>query len=148
MLDETSAGAIIFRKESDTVLYLLLHYPSASHRSKRDYWDFVKGHVEKGESELDAVIREAKEETGINDLTFIDGFYATMKYFFRFEEELIFKVATFRLAQTQTETITLSGEHDDFIWLPYKEAHEMLSFKNAKAILERANNFLERSKEI
>ena len=144
---EKSAGAIIFRRENDINKFLLLHYPSIAHRSKRDYWDFVKGHVEKGESEANTVIREAEEETGIKDLVFVAGFYAEMKYFFRFEGELIFKMATFCLAQTETGAITLSGEHNDFIWLPYDEAYKMLSFENAKAILERANNFLERTKK-
>jgi len=142
---EKSAGAIVCRRENGTDKFLLLHYPSAAHRSNRDYWDFVKGHVETGEKELDTVIREAKEETGLSDLEFAGGFKTSMKYFFRFEGELIFKIVTFRLAFTKTEAITLSGEHNDFAWLSYPEAFEMLSFKNAKLVLAKANDFLKKS---
>ena len=141
---EKSAGAIIFRKENNVNKFLLLHYPSAVHRTGKDYWDYVKGHVENGEKELETVVREAEEETGIKDLKFVDGFREAMKYFFRFEGKLIFKIVTFRLAETRTDTVILSGEHNDFLWLPYKEAYEMLSFENAKAILGKANEFLEK----
>ena len=46
---EKSAGAIIFRKNKK-IKYLLLHYPSASKTQAKDYWDFPKGHIEKGET--------------------------------------------------------------------------------------------------
>ena len=140
---EKSAGAIIFRRGRDGKTYfLLLHYPSAAHRSCRDYWDFVKGHVEKGEEEIATVRREAAEETGLDDLEFAAGFRAPMRYFFRHDGNLIFKTAVFYLAETKNENITLSGEHDDFIWLPHPKAQEMLSFKNAKKIFGEAGEFL------
>lgn len=142
MVFEKSAGAIIFRGEQNINKFLLLHYPSVTHRSKKDYWDFAKGHVEKGENELDTIIRETQEETGINDLEFINGFHKSMKYFFRHDGKLIFKTVDFRLARTISETVTLSGEHNDFAWMSYQEAYDMLSFKNAKFILKKANEFL------
>ena len=56
-MEETSAGAIIFREIDNSRIYLLLNYPSG-------HWDFVKGKMEKDESTHQTVIREAKEETG------------------------------------------------------------------------------------
>ena len=144
---EKSAGAVIFRRQrGGEILFLLLHYPSAAHRAHRDYWDFVKGHVEKGEGEIITVRREAAEETGLADLEFTAGFRAPMRYFFRHNGDLIFKTAVFYLAETKNENITLSGEHDDFIWLSYPKAREMLSFKNAKKIFEEAGKFLDITK--
>lgn len=143
---EKSAGAIVFFRAKDGQNhFLLLHYPSMSHRSKRDYWDFVKGHGEKGENEIATVRRETEEETGIRDLEFVPGFRAKMTYFFRYNNELILKTAVFYLAKTRTEMITLSGEHDDFIWLPHQKARAMLSFENAKKIFKAAGDFLARS---
>jgi bis(5'-nucleosidyl)-tetraphosphatase len=144
MLLERSAGAIIFRRDNGAAKYLLLHYPSMAHRSNRDYWDFAKGHVEKGESELQTVERETAEETGITDLVFRDGFRETMKYFFRHAGQLIFKVVSFRLAETEIEAVKLSGEHDDFIWLSYADACRILSFANARKVMAKANDFLEK----
>ncbi|MCU0652918.1 MAG: NUDIX domain-containing protein [Candidatus Pacebacteria bacterium] len=145
---EKSAGAVIFREEFGEKKFLLLHYPSMAHRSKKDYWDYVKGHVEKDENGPDTVVREAEEETGIKDLEFAPGFRVSMKYFFRCKSNLIFKVVDFWLAKTQTAAVRLSGEHNDFTWLSYKEAYEMLSFKNAKEVLKKANDFLQKNEKI
>jgi 8-oxo-dGTP pyrophosphatase MutT (NUDIX family) len=64
---EFSAGTLIFRKEKEQALFLLIY----SNRNK--IWGFPKGHIEPGEDEKDAVLREIKEETGISDLRFISG---------------------------------------------------------------------------
>jgi len=42
-INEKSAGAVIFRKEQNEALFLLLHYPSG-------HWDFVKGKIEPEEN--------------------------------------------------------------------------------------------------
>jgi len=139
---EKSAGALIFRKDKGIIKYLLLHYPSTS-KAPRDYWDLPKGHIEKREKELETVKREVEEETGLKDLRFIEGFKEWIKYFFRFKGKTVFKIVTFYLAETETKEIETSFEHIGYKWLPYKEALAKLTFKNAKEILEKANNFLE-----
>jgi len=58
MIEETSAGIVLFRKENSKNLFLLLNYPSG-------HWDFVKGKMEKGETTHETAIRETKEETEI-----------------------------------------------------------------------------------
>ncbi len=67
MFDERSAGILLFREETGKKLFLLLNYPSG-------HWDFIKGRIEKNESLKQAALREAREETGITDIEFIDGF--------------------------------------------------------------------------
>jgi len=134
-LNEKSSGAVIFRDTSEGIVFLLLHYPSG-------HWDFVKGKMEKGENPLDTVIREAKEETGISDLNFVDGFEENIEYDFQFEGELIHKKVVFYLAKTNTEKITISHEHLDFVWLDYKSALEKTTYQNAKSALSKANQLL------
>jgi len=141
MAKEISAGAIIFRKEKGRILYLLLSYTSSG-RIKREYWGFAKGHIEAGENAARAARREIEEETGLKDINFIKGFRETEKYFFIRGKEKIFKVVIFFLAKTQTKEIKLSFEHKDFQWLSYEEAVKRLTFKNAKKILKKANDFL------
>lgn len=142
MAFEKSAGAIIYRIEKGKELFLLLHYAALDHRASKDYWDFAKGHVEAGEKERDTVVREVKEETWLDDLEFVEGFNAWMKYFFVFEGKRIFKIVTYLLAKTATGKITISGEHIGYDWLSYEEALERLTFKNAKQVLKKANEFL------
>jgi len=139
---EKSAGAIIFRKEKGKIFYLLLHYPGASHRAKKDYWDFPKGHVEKGEKEIETVKREVFEETGLKDIKILDGFKETIKYFFKWQGKNVLKFVTFYLAETKEKEVKISFEHIGYEWLPFEKAKERLSFKNAREILERANQFL------
>jgi len=140
---EKSAGAIIFRKENNKVFYLLLHYPSSA-KAPKDYWDLPKGHIERGEKEIDAVRREVEEETGLKDIKFVEGFKEWIKYFFKFKEKNILKFVTFYLAQTQTKEVKISWEHIGFKWLPCQEAIAQLTFKNAKEILKKAKDYLKK----
>lgn len=136
---ERSAGAIIFRKEGDRIYYLLLRYPS---ESKKEYWGFPKGRIEKGEKLEQTVKREIREETGLQDIRFIGKFQEQDKYFFTRDGKKTYKIATFLLAETKTKNVIISSEHLDYKWLPYKEALEKLTYKTAKKILQKANDFL------
>jgi len=148
---EKSAGAIIFRKDfsfakategkGDKIYYLLLHYPSAAKTSK-EYWDLPKGHIEKGENILETVKREIFEETGLKNTNFTGEFKETIKYFFKWKGKNILKFVTFYLVETKTKEVKISGEHIGFQWLSYDDAISRLTFKNAKNILQKANDFL------
>ncbi len=92
---ERSAGAVIFRKEADKPLFLLLYYPSISHRADKNYWDFPKGHIEKEEKAEEAAKREAEEETGLKDIRIVEGFKELVKYFFKFKEKNILEIRHF-----------------------------------------------------
>ncbi len=138
---EKSAGAVVFRRENNKIYYLLLHYPSSA-KAAKDYWDFPKGHIEAGESEIEAAEREVEEETSLTDLSFAKDFKTWIKYFFQLEGRRIFKIVIYYLAETKTEIIKIFSEHLGFAWLPYSEALEQLSFKNSKEVLTKANEFL------
>ncbi len=135
MPSEHSAGAVVFRKENSKRLYLLLHY-------EKGHWDFPKGHIEKNETEEEAAVRETKEETGISDLNFIEGFKEKIEYFFRQDGKLTYKDVAYFLAETKTRDIKLSFEHIGFEWLSYENALERITFKNSREILKKANAFL------
>ncbi len=136
-----SAGAIIFRREKGKIYYLLLNY-SAIGKVEKTYWGFAKGTIEQDEKEIDTIKREVEEETGIKDLKFIEGFKETEKYFFRYGGETILKTVFYLLAETRIKEIKISWEHKGFEWLEYEKAIERLTFKNAKEILKKANDFL------
>jgi bis(5'-nucleosidyl)-tetraphosphatase len=135
VLREKSCGSVIYIKKQSATAYLLLQYEAG-------HWDFVKGNVEINETEKETVTRELKEETGIKDAVFIEGFKETIEYYYRRNGETIRKVVVFYLMETHTEKIELSFEHIGYIWLDYTHALEKLSFKNAKNVLQKANEFL------
>ncbi len=132
---ESSAGAIIFKKEESNIYYLILHY-NAGH------WGLVKGHIEGGETFKKTIIRETGEETGISDLKFIDGFKEKTEYFFERDGKKIFKINHILLAKTKKDEIHLSEEHRDFRWLSYHQAIEKITFDQTKKVLKKAHEFL------
>lgn len=148
---EKSAGIILFRIENNEPHYLLLHY-APSEKGRKGHWGFTKGHVEKGETDEQAARRETAEETGIRELKILPGFKRSEKYFFkrvyglkgkaREKAPWVFKLVIFFLARTHVENVQLSHEHIGFVWLPYKEAHRKITFKNSKELLKRANDFV------
>ena len=135
MIEETSAGIILFRKEDSKILFLLLHYPSG-------HWDFVKGKMEEGESTHETAIREAKEETGITDITFLENFEEWIKYDFQYRGELVHKKVVFFLAETKTKEVMISQEHLNYTWMDYSTYMEKTTFDNAKTVLTRAQMLL------
>ena len=108
----------------------------------KEYWDLPKGHIKKGEKEIETVRREVEEETGLKDIEFVDDFKEWIKYFFKFRGKNILKFVTFYLAETKEKDIKVSFEHLGFEWLSYEKAIEKLTFQNAKKILKKANKFL------
>lgn len=135
MIEEKSAGAIIFLKKAEGNKFLLLKYPAG-------HWDFVKGKIEFGENPTQTALRETKEETGITDLEFIRGFEEKIEYNFQFDGKLIHKQVLFFLAKTKTENITVSHEHLDFTWLNFSEALKKITYQNAKNVLVKAENYI------
>jgi len=135
MIEETSAGIVLFRKEGSKKIFLLLHYPSG-------HWDFVKGKMEKGESTHETAIREAQEETGITDLTFVENFEEWIEYNFKYQGELVQKKVVFFLAETKTKEIKISHEHSGYTWMDYNSSMDKTTFDNAKTVLTKAEKLL------
>lgn len=150
---EVSVGAVIFRQgENGGIEYLLLRYPHG-------HWDYVKGHIEAGESHKETLRRETQEESGLTNIDIVRGFRKYTRYFYTAKgTELIkrkrsgkgiwiFKTVYFYLAKANDDTIAISDEHIGFAWLSFEEAITKLTFPAAKDILESANEFLKNRKQ-
>jgi len=139
--EERSAGVVLFRADPDSPggrVFLLLDYGR--------YWDYAKGHVEPGEDDLTAALRELREETGITDAAVLPNFRHDITYFFRDRKKgLIRKTVTFFLASTSATEVTLSYEHVGYDFLPFDQALTRLNYPNAKATLQAAQDHLARS---
>ncbi|PHY08321.1 MAG: diadenosine tetraphosphate hydrolase [Nitrosarchaeum sp.] len=138
MIEETSAGIVLFRKDNTKILFLLLHYPSG-------HWDFVKGKMEKNETTHQTAIRETREETGITDVTFLNNFEEWIEYNFQYQGELVHKKVVFFLAETKTIQISISHEHIDYTWMDYETAIEKTTFDNAKQILSKSKLLIDKT---
>jgi prepilin-type N-terminal cleavage/methylation domain-containing protein len=132
MRKETSAGAIVFFQQGKRREYLLLNYLGG-------HWDFPKGHIELHEKPKTTVIRETKEETGL-DIIILPGFKEKITYTFKHQNEVVIKEVIFYLAKAKNQKVKLSEEHKGYVWLPFKEALKLATFN--KNLLKKAENFL------
>ena len=132
---EKSCGIVLFRYDAGKKLYLLLHYPGG-------HWDFPKGHVEAGEGEHQAAIRELHEETGIESAIFVEGFRERVEYFYYRDGKKMHKEVFYFLAESSVSQVRLSFEHKGFEWLPFEVAIERITFKNSKDVLKKAHSTL------
>lgn len=144
---ERSAGIIIFKNTVRVRRYLVLHAARNVSRVTRfkvtrDFWDFAKGVLDKGETAHDAARREAGEEAGIKNFKLIPNFKETAHYFTRRDGKPIPKYVAMFLAEVKSPRIKLSWEHDKYEWLPYEEAYARITLPPMRKVLEKAEIFL------
>lgn len=119
---------------------LLLRHSSISSRGG-GHWDFPKGHIDDGETEIQTALRELEEETGITHANIIDGFRDTITYTFSGGQGQIEKEVVFFIAFTKESNVTLSHEHIDYSWLDFDSAFSRLTYDNARQVLRNAIEF-------
>jgi bis(5'-nucleosidyl)-tetraphosphatase len=138
LFDEKSAGIILTTNVLDvhrSKILFLLH--SAGH------WDFPKGNIEAGETEMQAAARELREETGISSFRFFPRFKYTITYCYKRNKRTISKKVTYFLGTTEVTDILLSCEHIGYCWNDLNKPFDLISYGNTKKSLESVKNFLE-----
>lgn len=133
----THAGGIAFRVSNKVVEYLLVG-PSKEVKSKLE-WLLPKGHIEEGEDELAAAVREVREETGYvgklicpvgTDTFAVDGESVKVKYFLLEVEA--------RVARTETRRIG---------WFSFETAVQTLTHHGNKELLGKAERLRRKAKK-
>ncbi len=116
-----SAGVALVSLVDRKLKFLLL-------RAYRN-WDFPKGIVEKGEEPIDAALREVREETALDDISFDWGlvYMETGPYNKG-------KIARYYIARSKERRVRLEvnpeigrPEHQEAAWVAYEQALEMVS---------------------
>ncbi len=133
---ERSAGFLLYTNKGGKRRYLLLRHRYGAH------WGAPKGHIEAGENEMEAALRETREETGFADIEPVRGFRAVSRYHFTRDHRTVFKEAIYFLGRVTLADPKLSREHTDAKWLPYSTAVETISYPDIRAILMRAEEWL------
>ena len=115
---------------------LLLQYPQG-------HWSFPKGHIEEGDSVHFATAkRELLEETGISEVSIIDGWMSKTEYSFFSKGTPVTKQVFWYLANTDELNVKLSHEHTNYMWVNFDEASEQLTFDQEINLLGSAKDFL------
>lgn len=135
-MEERAAGLILFKEDAGRRKYLLIKNRRGGH------WGFPKGHVEPGEDEFQAAVREAAEEVRINNFQVVPGFRTTVRYAFPRNEVLVRKEVVLFLARTEEEGEPFKEEVAEMLWLPFREAVNRITFAEQREALRQAEAWL------
>jgi 8-oxo-dGTP pyrophosphatase MutT (NUDIX family) len=128
---ELAAGAIVVDPKENRILLL--------HEAVEDRWCFPKGHVEHGESLLEAARREIAEECGLTELDFRGELGEVAYRFYEPARDLnVFKTAVYFLAFAAKTGTTLEAGFDQARWADGRTAASLLRFDNDKRMLATA----------
>ena len=136
-LYERSCGAVVFNRGADGLRFLLIK----NRRSAN--WGFPKGHVENYETAEQTARREVREETGLR-IRLLPGFSCQSEYVI---SGVIEKSVTIFLAEACDRRITVQeAEIEDYLWVDYHKAMQMLKFDNDRNTMRRAYGYLKKIK--
>ena len=117
-----SCGVLVFRKKKSGLQFLLMHHA--------DRYDMPKGHVEKGESDLECALRELEEETAIApaDIEIDPVFHFEIRYRTRQKKfacaEVQKKLVMF-MGRLRNKVKIVPTEHLDHEWVPWDPPHHI-----------------------
>ncbi len=101
-----------------------------AHRPHYDDWDFPKGKLEDGESDLECAIRETEEETGFTGE--IGEELPADQYLVRGRD----KVVRWWLMHQTGGAFVANDEVDQVRWVTVDEAAELLTYDHARTLLD------------
>ncbi len=118
---EYSAGGIV--QDGDNLLMIKVA------KKEGEVWTFPKGHLEPGESDEVAAVREVLEETGY--VCEITSPFERVQYFFERDGELIQKIVTWFLMKPVRKTGSFDAEEImESEWVPFAEAERRATYKS------------------
>lgn len=127
---EFSAGGVVIKDKKEV---LLIKNPS-------NVWTFPKGHIEKGETPIQAAIREVKEETNVEGE--VISYLGKINYSFFWKGIKVYKTVYFYLMRYISGIPVPSWEVKDTRFFPLEKAQKLLRYKGDKRIFLRALNKL------
>jgi 8-oxo-dGTP pyrophosphatase MutT (NUDIX family) len=131
---EVSAGGVIYRKHAGAIEIALIHV--------RNRWGLPKGHVEKGESNSDAALREVREETGLEGR--MRKKLGDIRYSYRDKRtgrepiRIYKRVYFYLLRYLKGDVRDHDHEVDEARWFPIEEAIQTLKFATERRMVKRA----------
>ncbi len=131
MKQEKSCGCIIINDKKEV---LLVHH-------NKGHWDFPKGHVEEGETEVETAIREVKEETNI-DVEVNENYRYTTEY--SPQEDVMKEVVYFLAKNINDKRNAQLEEVSEVKWFKLDDAVEKITYNTSKEILLRLKKDLQK----
>ncbi|HEX6462547.1 MAG TPA: NUDIX domain-containing protein [Candidatus Saccharimonadales bacterium] len=121
---ETTAGGIVFRRESGEVQILLT-------QDHKDRWTIAKGHVEEGEVTRETAEREIQEETGLKEMRVTD-WLGKINFRYRRQNSLVLMTMHVYLVQALGDTNKLKKEDwmNGIAWFNVADALDKIEYED------------------
>jgi 8-oxo-dGTP pyrophosphatase MutT (NUDIX family) len=134
-----SAGGVVFRRDGDRPLVLLLKHGSGK-------WMLPKGTIEAGETPEAVALREVREETGISRVRVVADLGEEHYHFYwRSENTYYDKTVHYFLLEFLGGEEPLPQAEEGFVaceWVPLDEAIERIKYKETREVVRRARERL------
>jgi 8-oxo-dGTP diphosphatase len=136
---QVSAGGVAFRRRGQRIEVALISV------GDEDRWQLPKGRIGRGESNETAAMREVREETGLKTemvapLDKIEYWYysTTSRSRVRFHKFVYFYLLRYKSGNVRDH----DHEVNEARWFEIDKAHETLTFKSEKKVLELAREMI------
>ena len=130
---------VIYAEENKKRDYLIIK------RCKKDggFWQGVTGTVKEGELLVRCLIREIKEELGVEkeDITKISQILQTIQW--KKQNGFVITEYVYAVQINRRQKIQLSDEHVEYKWCDFNEAYDALGKENNKNTLKLVNTNVE-----
>jgi 8-oxo-dGTP pyrophosphatase MutT (NUDIX family) len=135
-----SAGGVVLWKHDNDIFICIVK------RRNKGVWILPRGRIEKNEHMEETVIREIKEETGI-EATIIKKIGIISYSFYSSKDKVTYnKVVHFYLLRLdKQEDFVPNQEIEEKLWVPLNKAKESLSYQAEKDIIDKVIEFIHKN---
>jgi len=125
----------IYRNTEAGPLYLMLKRSTGKYYEH--LWQGVAGKIEKGETAVQTILRELKEETGQKPVKMFAVDHIAS--FYDAKNDRIQMVPIFGI-EVENSEVQLSEEHSEYKWISFEEALALLTWKGQKEGLQTVHD--------
>ncbi len=126
----------------DRQLKKILLIKRKGYSDKRFLWRLVKGRKNEGETDIDALKREIREETGMKDFEIREKVFS---YSFYLPENERVDVNTFLVVADRNQKLMKEDEEENIVeykWTSFDTAIKLLHYNEEKLAIEKVKQFL------
>ncbi|MDR1799484.1 MAG: NUDIX hydrolase [Bifidobacteriaceae bacterium] len=140
--EEVSAGGLVVDAIDGIAQAAII---ARRNRGGKLEWCLPKGHVEVGETPVEAAVREVQEETGI--VGSVVKHLGTIDYWFLGDDRRVHKVVHHYLLSAQGGELTSANDPDEeaeaAAWVPLADLRDRLAYPNERRLVQVARKLLE-----